>query len=128
MYRPHVPTLHASIATRCQHWECPKLKKFEQVSTDGHQMSLAEGGGLCSVTSHVQGGWGSLCSEILCSREEAGQWLALYREVQCIIGDGHMDPYPCRQNDGQIWLKTLPFRNFVGGWQVLVLMLIFASL
>ena len=41
-------TIHALVATRFQHWWGEGLyspmNKFEQVSSDGHQMSLAEGG------------------------------------------------------------------------------------
>ena len=50
------------------------MNRFEQVSSDGHQMSLAEGG------SHVWKwggpGWGG----------------DLYSEVQCIMGNDHIAP------------------------------------
>ena len=40
-------TICASIAHRCQHWQGrgPEVNKFEKVSSDGHHMSLAGGGG-----------------------------------------------------------------------------------
>ena len=53
MRTPILPTVPASVATRCQYqWGCPKVNKFEQVSSDGHQMSLAG----CPI-SHVWEGW-----------------------------------------------------------------------
>ena len=100
--------LRASIVTRCQvstgGGGGPEVNKFEQVFNDGHQMSLV-GEGKKTVRSHVGGGLGS------------GQ-MGLYSEVQCIMGNGHMGPPPpyCGHNDGQTRLKTLPSRNFVGGW------------
>ena len=46
MRTARVPTVHASVATRCQYW-CsgggPQENKFEQVFSDGYQMSLAGG-------------------------------------------------------------------------------------
>ena len=37
----HLPTVCVLVATRCQYqWEGPQVNKFEQVSSDGHQMSL----------------------------------------------------------------------------------------
>ena len=47
--------------------EGPHVNKFEQVSSNGHQMSLGVRG------SHIWGG-------------------DLYSEVQIIIGNGHMGP------------------------------------
>ena len=56
---------------------------------------------------------GVLCLRVPCS----GGW-ALYNEVQCIMGNGHMGPPPSPPygyNDSQTWLKTLPSYSFVGG-------------
>ena len=50
------------------------MNKFEQVSSDDHQMSLAGAGRFLS-------------SEVPCLEERAG---ALYSKVQCIMGNGHM--------------------------------------
>ena len=72
VYHPLVPTVHTSIATRCQHlwWGggCGSLQ-FEQASSDGHQMSLARGPvqwgpmsgerGACTVTFMGNGLMGS---------------------------------------------------------------------
>ena len=56
----------------------PKVNKLEQVSSDGHQMSLVEGKwGPCPVRSMSGGGLGFL-----------------YSEIQCIMGNGHMGPLP----------------------------------
>ena len=43
MHRPLVPTVSASIATRCQHrgGGGSEVNMFEQVSSDGHQVLLA---------------------------------------------------------------------------------------
>ena len=48
MRTAHYPTIRASIATRCQQWlgKGPKVNKFEQVSSLGHEMSLAGRGAL----------------------------------------------------------------------------------
>ena len=36
-----LPTI-CTLATRCEYWwGCPQVNKFEQVSSDGHWMSLA---------------------------------------------------------------------------------------
>ena len=46
----HLPTILALVAaTRCQYWwgrVGPQVNKFEQVSHDNHQMSVARGRGL----------------------------------------------------------------------------------
>ena len=39
---------------------------------------------------------------------------SLYGEVQCITGNGHMEPPPSPWTEWQTWLITLPSRNFVG--------------
>ena len=57
-----------------------EVNKVEQVSIDGHQISLAEGP--CPVRWHV-GGEGA-------ERTQPGG--SLYFEVPCIIGNGHMEP------------------------------------
>ena len=58
-------------------WGRPKVNKFEQVSSLGHQMLLMGR---------------SLYSEILCPEG------LLYREVQCTMGSGHMGSPPhCEQ-------------------------------
>ena len=80
----------------------PEVKKFEQVSSDGHQVSLAGGplpggpkipcpGGACEWGLRLRG--------------------TLYSEVQYIMGNGHMG----LPMDIQTRMKTLPSRNFVGG-------------
>ena len=63
---------------------CPKVNKFEQVSSLGHQMSLAS-------YPVWYGGWGP-------------------------VQEDPPTPIVNRITDTQIWLKTLPSRNFVGGW------------
>ena len=64
-----------------------QVNKFEQVSNDGHQMSLARDRARVSgnVMSDVWE-WGLGCG------------LALYHEVQCIMGNGHIWS-PCGQTD-----------------------------
>ena len=61
------------------------MNKFEQVSTDSHQMSLAEDchwGVLCLMSGW---GWGGPMSNV----QGAGLKLwTLYSEVQCIMGNG----------------------------------------
>ena len=66
------PIMHLMLPVCCLHtnWErnkttFPKVNKFEQVSSDGHQMSLAEGdhvgvgGGYGVLRSYVVVTWGS---------------------------------------------------------------------
>ena len=60
----------------------PQVNKFEQVSNDGHQVSLVEG---------VAGQRGGPMSNVQGTRT-AATVRGLYSEVQCIMGNGHMDP------------------------------------
>ena len=77
------------------------MNKFEQVSSDGHQMPLA-GTGL---------GWGIPCLDGVPGPGLRG---SLYSEVQCIVCNGDMGS-PSGQTDRHTSLKTLPSRNSVGG-------------
>ena len=69
------------------------MNKFEQVSRDGHPMSLV---------SQV---WGMTNEPI--------QWSLMHQGSRVIVS---WDP-PCEQNDRQTRLETLPFWNFVCGRQ-----------
>ena len=60
MHTARLPTVHVSVATK--RGEAPQVNKFEQVSSDDHQMSVAGEG--VGPMSGIQG--------------------------QCIMGDGHM--------------------------------------
>ena len=40
---------------------------------------------------------------------------ALYDEIHCIMGNGHMEPH-CKQTNRNNWKHYLP-SNFVGGWE-----------
>ena len=56
MHTARLPTVHVSVATKCQHGEGRRqVIKFEQVSSFGYQMSLAG-----------TRGQGSMCSEVQC--------------------------------------------------------------
>ena len=99
MRTTHLPTVCASIVTRCQHrWGCPQVNKFEQTSSLGHQMlapfggygpqmkkSVPVGAGLVGVLySEVQclewgGAGGSLYSEVPCLEEGAGLGVPVWR-------------------------------------------------
>ena len=73
-----------------------ELNKFEQVSSDGHQMSLA--GGPCPVRSSIgEGG----------SRDGG-----LYNEVQYIMANGYMGTTPDTT-------ENITFPNFVC-WQTVM--------
>ena len=88
MLTARLPTIHALVATRCHYWYGgPQVNKFEQVSSDDHQISLAGRVGL-------------------------GLEGELYSEVRCTIASlpSHMGTHVDRQRE----LKTLPSRNFVG--------------
>ena len=92
------------------------MNKFEQVSSDGHQMLLIRKGSRCTEKSG--GGGGFLHSEVPRRGDGwRGGCLALYSEVQCIMGNGHMPPLVQLPTDRR--LKTLLSRNFVGGRQKL---------
>ena len=57
MRNVRLQTIPVSVVTaRCQFQGdgCPDMNKFEQFSSDDHQMSVAEGG---YPRSHVGGGW-----------------------------------------------------------------------
>ena len=71
----------------------PEVNKFEQVSSDGYQMSLG-------------GTWGAKSGRGCCPVGSNASWV-----IGVIIT---WEPLP-NQIDGQTRLKTLPSRNFVGG-------------
>ena len=89
---------------------------FEQVCSDSHQMSLAEGGGPegspRSMSGMVQGTpmshvWRGEWSQALgkgCTVRSNASWVMVTWEL------------PCGQNDGQTHMKTLPYCKFVDGW------------
>ena len=62
--------IHSSIATRCQHWwgQMSWSEQVCKISSNSHQMSLAEEGGPNPVRSHIlfrgTGPEGSLSSEV----------------------------------------------------------------
>ena len=86
--------------------------KFEQVSNDGHQMSLTVGVPEGPYVWRVLGlGGRGGGPHVLCL---VG---VFYSEVQRIMGNGHIRPPPFKENDRQIPAKTLPSHNFVGRWQ-----------
>ena len=70
-----------------------EVNKFEQVSSGGHQISLVGGGGLVLE--------GSLYSE-------AG---ALYSQVQCFMGNGHMGHPQNRLTDRLRWLAQISLKH-----------------
>ena len=91
MRTAHLPTIHASVATKCQ--LClgggPQVNKFEQVSILGHQMSLAGGRQSLYSEAHVGRGAGAR------GRDRNGVEV-LYGEVQvCICSEvlGQGGPY-----------------------------------
>ena len=71
------------------------LKRSSVMTTRCHW----QGGGPCTMRSHVQKGPGPGPG-------------GLYSEVQCIMGNGHMGPSTLVSR--QTRLKTLPCHNFVG--------------
>ena len=81
MRTARLPTVLASVVTRCQthggRGGGPQVNKFDQVSSGGHQMSLA-GGGRARV--------GSLMSDLMRGRGSC--------EVQCVMDNGHMGTSP----------------------------------
>ena len=83
--------------------------KFERISSDGYQMSLAKGRG--------GGGRVSLYSEVPCLGGPMAGREGLYSEVQC-HGDRHMGlPVLKRMTDTcENTFRQTPSRNFVGGW------------
>ena len=84
-------------------WGGPVVNNFEQVSSDGHQMSLA-GTGVPVMRESMSGG-DSLYSEVPCPEVglEGGGAVGggLLSEVQCIMGNVHMGlpSQPCGEND-----------------------------
>ena len=72
-------------------WGGPEVNKIEQVSIDGHQMSLARGGTKFGVSLYS---------------ESNALWV-MVRSPSALVN---------RQTDKQTLLKILPSHNFVGGW------------
>ena len=62
-----------------------QVNKFEQVSSLGHQMSLPVAESLYSEVPREE------------EREARTQGIPLYSEVQCIMGNGHIDSNVNRQ-------------------------------
>ena len=76
------------------------MNKFEQVSSDGWQMSLAGGQG-----------WGAESSQVSYGCQEG-----LYREVKCIMGNGQIGTSSCVQTNTHhtcenITLLQLPWQS-----------------
>ena len=102
MLTARLPAVNVSAATRCGWGEGHQVNKFEQVSSDGHQMSLGGGQGwgggpmpdVLGVGSYV---W---CREEAPMSDVQGSQACrrgdLYSEFQCIMDNAHMgDPSPC---------------------------------
>ena len=72
MSTARLPTVHTLVATRCQYqWEGrggPQVNKFEQVSSDGNQMSLV-GDRIGGPMSDVSGGAGGSTPDV-----QGGGW------------------------------------------------------
>ena len=103
MHTTCLPTGH-TFATRCQYWQRgPQTNKFEQVSSDGHQMSLAGAPGPRGVPCLMSWGARARARGPICDVQGAGTRTeegALYNEIQCTMGNGHMGtPSPCQQTD-----------------------------
>ena len=81
------PTIRATVSTKCQHW-LPQANKFEEVSGLGHQMGLTGKGGGPQVNKFEQ----VLATRCHYQREGRAGVGSLYGVVQCIMGNGHMDP------------------------------------
>ena len=89
MRSTRLPTVCASVATRCQYWwDGPQVNKFEQVS---------------SLSRWGPGPGGSPYSKFSCPGEGAR---AMVRSACVVISNAS-----CEQNDRQTRLKTLPSRN-----------------
>ena len=74
------------------------MNKFEQVSSDGHQMSLAGVGAGARGVPCLEGAWGrgQRGSHVPCLERRG-----LYNEVHCIMGKGHMGPPPVNRMMGR---------------------------
>ena len=73
----------------------PQINKFEQLSNDGHQMSLAGKAGVVGWGERQGQGWGS---RLPCLMPGGGG--GLYSEIQCIMGNGHTGtPFPHEKTD-----------------------------
>ena len=102
----------------------PQVNKYQQVSSIGHQISLARlrsqedgaragsGGSQYNMRPHVQG---VLCTVRCISRVGVTNRRVLYVEVQCIMDNGHTGTPLLTEWQTETWLKTLLSRNFVGG-------------
>ena len=98
MRTTRLPTIRA-LAIRCQYqWgESPQINKFEQVSSDCHQMSLAGGpisdifwlGGGSDVRVRAEGVMGPM-SDVPLGGGQGQEGGELYSEIQCIMVNGHM--------------------------------------
>ena len=125
MRTARLPTVRASMATRCQyHRGSPQVYNFEKVSSDGHQMWVA---GDRAREYRIT------CGALVWCPGQSLIWEVRGRHVWCLENWSQGDPMPvtpggglglvyCVMNNGHIGqtetrLKILPSCNFVGGWQ-----------
>ena len=73
----------------------PQMNNFEQVSSDGHQMSLV-GAGLGRGRGPMPDVWSG-----------GGGWRSLYSEVQCVMGKGHQGSH----SDWKTWINGKAFSS-----------------
>ena len=110
--------LFASIATtRCHSQRGPQMNKFEQISSEDHQMSLAGGQSQaqgCQVWCQLEGGWEHGCGQ----RRFPGLIFGgrgLYSEVQCIMSNDHIGTPVNRQTNRHKWKHYLLATSSAGG-------------
>ena len=105
MWCKYCNTRKHSIVARCQH-QCglgPEVNEFEQISSDGHQMLLARGGGPCTVRPHVRrGGWGQGMGTVQWDPMHHGQW-------------SHGTPSPREQTNRHNWKHYIFANSLAGG-------------
>ena len=128
MRTARLPTIHASVATRCQ---------YQLGSSSGQVWTglqswptgvTSRGLGLPYLMSGVQGQGSHIWwpggrageSHVWCPGDGVEGMGALYSEVQCIMhGNGHMGtPSPCEQTDRHEWKHYLPTQ--LRWWAVII--------
>ena len=86
------------------------IKKFEQVSSDGHRMSLAGGG----PEGPMSRGQGKRASHVWsCGPGPEGR--SLYSKVKCIMGNSHVPTPLNRMTDRHLWKYYFPATSLAGG-------------
>ena len=113
-----LPTIHALVATRCQHWwvgwvlKWTSLNRSPVMATRCHWQGNQDQG---SFNGDQRWGKGRAEDSYIWCQLRGGAKEDRCSEIQSIMGDGHVGTALDRLIDRQTHMKILPSRNSIGG-------------